>query len=116
MARCLNTGPTTPLCPMGFYPYWNSPGSADAQMLSRKPLKNWHNMISKGGPDRTDQTVRFGAGVVVDVDGRTNRLKCGCGLASVQRPRWNILWRAGAACGGGRDGFKKTLIDLTRSG
>ena len=98
--------------PMGFYPYWELRRQRDAQML-RKRYKNWHKHDFEGRFQTVlDQIRSDGPVSSSDVGQDEPRSNGGWWDWHPSKTALEYLWRAGALCVVGRDGFQKRY-DLT---
>ncbi|WP_323803358.1 winged helix-turn-helix domain-containing protein [Sulfitobacter litoralis] len=98
--------------PMGFYPYWELRRQRDAQML-RKRYKNWHKHDFEGRFQTVlDQIRAQGPVSSSDVGQDEPRSNGGWWDWHPSKTALEYLWRAGALCVVGRDGFQKRY-DLT---
>ena len=98
--------------PMGFYPYWELRRQRDAQML-RKRYENWHKHDFEGRFQTVlDQIRSDGPVSSSDVGQDEPRSNGGWWDWHPSKTALEYLWRAGALCVVGRDGFQKRY-DLT---
>ena len=98
--------------PMGYYPHWELRRQRDAQML-RQRYKNWHQHDFEGRFQSVlDQIRAQGPVSSSDVGQDEPRSNGGWWDWHPSKTALEYLWRAGALCVVGRDGFQKRY-DLT---
>ncbi|MFU1605679.1 winged helix-turn-helix domain-containing protein [Sulfitobacter pontiacus] len=98
--------------PMGYYPHWELRRQRDAQML-RQRYKNWHQHDFEGRFQTVlDQIRAQGPVSSSDVGQDEPRSNGGWWDWHPSKTALEYLWRAGALCVVGRDGFQKRY-DLT---
>ena len=98
--------------PMGYYPHWELRRQRDAQML-RQRYKNWHQHDFEGRFQSVlDQIRAQGPVPSSDVGQDEPRSNGGWWDWHPSKTALEYLWRAGALCVVGRDGFQKRY-DLT---
>ena len=98
--------------PMGYYPHWELRRQRDAQML-RQRYKNWHQHDFEGRFQTVlDQIRAQGPVSSSDVGQDEPRSNGGWWQWHPSKTALEYLWRAGALCVVGRDGFQKRY-DLT---
>jgi len=111
MARCLNTAHDAAVIPMGFYPYWELPGSATRRFAAAKRYKNWHKHDFEG---RFQDRAGPGSGQIgpvssSDVAAGRNRLKWRVVGLAIRQDRAGIICGVAGALwrGEGATAFKK---------
>ena len=93
--------------PMGYYPHWELRRQRDAQML-RQRYKNWHQHDFEGRFQTVlDQIRAQGPVSSSDVGQDEPRSNGGWWDWHPSKTALEYLWRAGALCVVGRDGFQK---------